>query len=173
MKMKYVNKLLAHPEFVRIQDEIKNWERERIYCHHEMEHVLDVCRIAWVMYLEAHAREAMEDAVLQEMKERFYIAGLLHDIGRACQYETGEHHSAAGSVIAKRILAEIGYPEAWSGEAVQIVGAHHGRTEFDGDCDSIGYYIQKADHLSRNCFLCDAADSCKWKKQERNETITY
>lgn len=171
--MRYVNRLLAHSEFIRIQNEIKEWEHERIYCHHEMEHALDVCRIAWVMYLEDHAREVMENAELLEMKERFYLAGLLHDIGRACQYETGEHHSATGCLIAKKILEEIGYPKERSEEILQIVGAHHGRAVSEQNCSSIGYYIRKADHLSRNCFLCKAAESCKWKEQDRNRTILY
>lgn len=173
MKMRYVDKLLEHPEFVRIQNEIKEWEQGRIYCHHELEHALDVCRIAWVMYLEDHLRKTAEAAALLEKKEQFYMTGLLHDVGRACQYGTGEHHSAAGVRIAGQILAEIGYPKEPSGEILRIIEDHHGRNEPDEDMDSVGYYIRKADHLSRNCFLCGAAESCKWKEQDRNRTLLY
>ncbi len=171
--MKYVKRILEHPEFIKIQNEIKTWERGRIYCHHEIEHALDVCRMAWVMYLEAHAAAAIEDPVLQQKKEQFYVAGLLHDIGRARQYETGEHHAAAGRAIAEKILTEIAYPGEWMEETLRIIGSHHGRAAGSDTGDSVAYYIQRADHLSRNCFLCDAADSCKWKEEERNRTILY
>ena len=171
--MKYTEKILEHPGFLEIQKKITQCERERIYCHHEIEHALDVCRMAWIMYLEAHADQRTEPSVLEEEKDRFYVTGLLHDIGRACQYETGEHHASAGKNIAQQILTEIGYPKDWLEETLCIVGAHHGRDGFSRENDSMGYYIQKADHLSRNCFLCEASDSCKWKDEERNLTILY
>ena len=46
---------------------------------------------------------------IQEKKDQFYVTGLLHDIGRVAQYETGEHHSVAGVRIAEKLLTEIGY----------------------------------------------------------------
>ena len=110
---------------------------------------------------------------IQEKKDQFYVTGLLHDIGRVAQYETGEHHSVAGVRIAKKLLMEIEYPTEWMKETLQIVGVHHGREEDEGELYTMEYYIRRADHLSRNCFFCEASDSCKWKKEERNQTICW
>lgn len=176
--MKFTEKLLKHPEFLRLQKRVEQIEQDRIYCHHELSHALDVCRMAWMMYLEDQMQEkfesGLEDSVnLQEKKDQFYVTGLLHDIGRVAQYETGEHHSEAGMRIAKQLLSEIGYPEEWMSETLQIVGVHHGREEENAETGVMEYYIRRADHLSRNCFLCEAADSCKWSDEERNQTIIW
>ena len=207
--MKFTEKLLKHPEFLRLQKRVQQIEQERIYCHHELSHALDVCRMAWMMYLEDQMQknlrygsdaEKMDTelknnceleagftsksepekgmkaeifAELCEKKDQFYVTGLLHDIGRVAQYETGEHHSEAGMRIAKELLSEISYPAEWMAETLQIVGVHHGRKEEKDESGSMEYYIRRADHLSRNCFLCDAADSCKWSDEERNQTIKW
>ena len=121
----------------------------------------------------AESRKAEYVANLCEKKDQFYVTGLLHDIGRAAQYETGEHHSEAGMRIAEQLLSEIGYPVEWLKETLQIVGVHHGREEEKDESGTMEYYIRRADHLSRNCFLCDAADSCKWSDAERNQTIIW
>ena len=214
--MKFTEKLLKHPEFLRLQKRVQQMEQDRMYCHHELSHALDVCRMAWMMYLEdawsVYRKECRqktepqtpvsgaennveiagqmvadrrknevayaEDTFLntdnmQEKKDQFYVTGLLHDIGRVTQYETGEHHSVAGVRIAEKILTEIGYPSAWMRETLQIVGVHHGRKEAEGEPYTMEYYIRRADHLSRNCFCCEASDSCKWRKEERNQTIFW
>lgn len=222
--MKFTEKLLKHPEFLRLQKRVKQIEQDRIYCHHELSHALDVCRMAWMMYLEDQMQEKFESGLetdlknnyesetglknkdesksvpesseriaedrnaeridnicekkhgsvnLQEKKDQFYVTGLLHDIGRVAQYETGEHHSEAGMRIAKQLLSEIGYPAEWMSETLQIVGVHHGREEEKEETGIMEYYIRRADHLSRNCFLCEAADSCKWSDEERNQTIFW
>lgn len=36
---------------------------------------------------------------MEEQKELVYVCALLHDIGRASQYEEGIHHSKAGAAI--------------------------------------------------------------------------
>ena len=207
--MKFTEKLLKHPEFLRLQKRVQQIEQERIYCHHELSHALDVCRMAWMMYLEDQMQKNLRygsdaekmDTELKnnceleagftsksepekgmkaeifpefcEKKDQFYVTGLLHDIGRVAQYETGEHHSEAGMRIAEQLLSEIGYPAEWMSETLQIVGVHHGREEEKDESGSMEYYIRRADHLSRNCFLCDAADSCKWSDEERNQTIRW
>ena len=118
-------------------------------------------------------------------QDRIYVTGLLHDIGRAAQYETGEHHASAGKRIAQRILESIGYPKRWTRETLWIVERHTGRTyrnriteEGEENADIADSYsrqiascIARADHFSRNCFCCKAADTCKWKDEERNQTV--
>lgn len=210
--MEFTEKLLKHPEFLRLQKRVQQIEQDRIYCHHELSHALDVCRMAWMMYLEDQMQEIlgsesdtglknkydMESVLensekmteagkaantedisekktvnLQEKKDQFYVTGLLHDIGRVAQYETGEHHSEAGMRIAEGLLTDIGYPAEWMSRTLQIVGVHHGRKEAREESCTMEYYIRRADHLSRNCFCCEAADSCKWSDEERNQTIFW
>ena len=210
--MKFTEKLLKHPEFLCLQKRVQQIEQDRIYCHHELSHALDVCRMAWMMYLEDQMQEILGsgsenglknkydmEAVLensekmteagkavctadvseiktvnlQEKKDQFYVTGLLHDIGRVAQYETGEHHSEAGMRIAEGLLTDIEYPAEWMDQTLQIVGVHHGREESREESCTMEYYIRRADHLSRNCFCCEAAGSCKWSDEERNQTIFW
>ncbi|MCD7923052.1 MAG: HD domain-containing protein [Clostridiales bacterium] len=189
--MKYTERLLKNRRFLQVQREIREDEAERIYCHHELEHGLDVCRISWIMYLEDQLNEKQNDCredpdsryhqeeenlenrqiSREDIKDRLYVTGLLHDIGRSVQYRTGEHHSTAGAALAGQILREIDYPENWIRETVDFIRNHHGRQNIYTDKYSVGYYTERADQLSRNCFCCPAADTCKWKTEERNQTI--
>ena len=75
--------------------------------------------------------------------------------------------------LPKQLLSDIGYPSEWMSETLQIVGVHHGREEENAETGVMEYYIRRADHLSRNCILCEAADSCKWSDEERNQTIIW
>ena len=230
--MKYVDRLLSHPEYIKFLEEIEELEKDRIYCLHGLPHALDVCRIAWMMYLEDSIARAADGPVCcdrqgnideskdpggslkdpQEYykdKEKIYLAGLLHDVGRTQQYKTGEHHLPAGIRKAESLLREIGYPREDSKEILGIIACHSGRCAYgtkrietqngvrDSGCTpgtqtgdkkhgvenetpkdsckeiSITYYIKRADHISRNCFSCKAAGTCKWAKNERNETVWY
>ena len=174
--MVYVERLLVHPEYRNLQKEIEKLEADRIYCKHEFQHSLDVCRIAWILFMEEQIA-SQEVADLQEMdlsewKERIYLTGLLHDIGRVAQYQTGEHHGEAGRKIALRLLDEIGCPDVWREEILFVVALHFGRDGERMRPGTLGDYICRADHSSRNCFLCNASETCKWLGEEKNKTIT-
>lgn len=96
-------------------------EADRAFCRHGLPHALDVARIAWILNLE-RAYGLSRDVV--------YAAGLLHDVGRAGQYATGEDHDVAGVRIAEEILDAL--PEhlrLGAGERAAIleaVGGHRG-----------------------------------------------
>lgn len=168
--MKYTENLLKQPAFLQWQAEIQSYEQDRIYCKHDLAHALDVCRIAWILYLEYRLSLDGNEMGSWE-KDRFYVTGLLHDVGRVFQYRNGEHHSSAGVRMAEQILREIGYPSEWMEETLRIIGSHQGRSTLQEMPKNMEYFLRRADHLSRNCFCCAAADSCKWKEQERNQTI--
>ena len=71
--MKFTEKLLKHPEFLRLQKRVQQMEQERIYCHHELSHALDVCRMAWMMYLEDRIQENLRDRSVAGTKNDFRI----------------------------------------------------------------------------------------------------
>lgn len=81
--MKFAEKLLKHPEFLQLQKRVQEMEQDRIYCHHELSHALDVCRMAWMMYLEDEYKTHLKDyrqkkeakVEVSEQKYRAEIAG--------------------------------------------------------------------------------------------------
>ena len=75
-------------------------ETDREFCRHTPEHFLDVARLAYIRALEENAPVS---------KELIYCTALLHDIGRARQYEDGTPHDEAGAAIAGQILNELGF----------------------------------------------------------------
>lgn len=165
--MKYTDKVLKHPVFIEYIEQINVLEKDRIYCGHQLEHSIDVARLAWIYYLEDGGQGLYDN---EEMKDLFYTCALLHDIGRAAQYKTGVHHSIAGLELAKTVLIDIQVPEEWMGQILDVV-AEHSRGEFSGDDRGLEYYIMRADHDCRLCFACQAKESCKWTEEEKNHTI--
>ena len=99
-KMERLNTVLRHPLYQQYYKELREEERDRIFCCHQMEHLLDVARIAYIMVLE-------ED--LKVSKEVIYAIGLLHDIGRVKQYEEGIHHDIASVDMSREILKETSF----------------------------------------------------------------
>ena len=85
--MEYVEKLSGDREYRQLLERLKELEKDRIYCHHGIGHLLDVARIAYIENLEAQ---------LGLEKEDIYIAALLHDLGRVDEYESGIGHHIAG-----------------------------------------------------------------------------
>ena len=164
--MKYATEIMKNSLYKSTVEEIEELETDRIYCRHGMPHIMDVCRLAWSLYLEETPDNGNRAETMEQMKDRIFVAGLLHDIGRACQYKTGEHHAVAGARLAEDILDQICYPEPWKNETVAIIRSHCGRRG-TGET-SIESYINRADHLSRPCFCCKAAAGCKWSEEERN-----
>ena len=81
--------------FTRCLAGIEAAEADRVFCRHGLPHLLDVARIAWILNLERGCG-LHRDVV--------YAAALLHDIGRAAQYQTGEPHDEAGTRIAAEVL---------------------------------------------------------------------
>lgn len=169
--MKYTDLVLKHPIFLEYMERIQMLEKDRIYCCHGIEHGMDVSRLAWIYYLEDMIEEESSLRLVKtEQKDLFYLSGLLHDIGRTDQYETGIHHSIAGVKITKQILQDIQVPDDWVKPILEVVSEHSNGT-FDKNCKSVEYYIMKADHDSRLCFACQARESCKWAENEMNMTV--
>ena len=123
-------------------------------------HFLDVARLAYIRALEENYSVS---------KELIYCTALLHDIGRARQYEDGTPHDEAGAVIAEQILKELGFSPEEIQAIVSAIRGHRAET----NQTILGQLIYRADKKSRNCFSCKAEPECYWSSAKKNMTIQY
>lgn len=163
--MPRVDAIWRHPQF---QDQIKRIaraERDRMFCRHDLTHLLDVARIMWIGNLEQG---------LQLDRELVYATALLHDIGRAAQYETGEPHDVAGVRIAGEILGTVddgcAFSMAEREMLLDAIGAHRGATVHD-DAAPLARLLHAADKASRPCFACPARPECNWPEETKNLAV--
>ena len=157
--MENINIILNNKEYKQALEKLSEYERNREFCNHTIEHFMDVSRIAYIMVLEEK---------LNVSKEVIYAIGLLHDIGRVKQYEEGIHHDIASVEMSKEILKETSLTD----EEINIIlnGIANHRKESDNKLEEI---IYKADKLSRQCFNCKAEKECYWSSEKKNFKITY
>ena len=92
--MDRVNQIWNHPLYQTELHKLQLLEADREFCRHTPEHFLDVARLAYIRALEENYSVS---------KELIYCTALLHDIGRARQYEDGTPHDEAGAAIAGQI----------------------------------------------------------------------
>ena len=157
-----VNKIINNDEYRQLVDEVKELEKDRIYCRHGMDHYLDVARIASLISL---------DEGFGIERDVIYAAALLHDIGRVQQYKDGTEHEIAGAALATPILHECGYTEDESAAIIKAI-AYHGDETVAGDRDLTGL-LYRADKASRKCYMCDAVDTCHKPKEKLVMEIKY
>lgn len=146
--MERVNKILEDEKYQEHLSKIAACETNRKFCRHTINHFLDVCRIAWIKNLENQ---------LGIEKEIIYAAGLLHDIGRWVEYETGEDHATVSAKLCVEILIHCEFRNTEI-ELIQIAIQEHRIKVHANDLSAILY---KADKLSRNCISCEAIQDCK------------
>ena len=161
-QMERVNRILRHEAFVRHMRDNRTAEKERIFCHHDIAHFLDVARIAMIINLQ----EGME--LSQGM---IYGAALLHDIGRHEQYKTGIPHEIASARIAPDILADCGYAPGEVSEITEAILLH--RDGESGSRKDLAGILYRADKASRACFVCEASEQCGWKEEKKNHIIDW
>jgi len=84
----------------------KEREAERAFCRHDFQHMVDVARISYILALESGDLNRFQDLYslpdLAAAREIIYSAGLMHDLARWVQYDTGEDHAAAGACCRHR-----------------------------------------------------------------------
>lgn len=156
-----INAILYNHKFLSYITKNENCEIDRIFCHHDLSHFLDVARISYILNLENN---------LNYPKDIIYGAALLHDIGRWKQYEEGISHDAASADLASDILEESGYSKQEINAIVEAISNH--RKTYD-DKNSLSYIIYFSDKASRNCFSCKAARECNWPNEKKNNIIKY
>ncbi len=154
--MKRINGILKDPDFINYLNKNIEAEADRIFCRHDMAHFLDVARIARILSIEKN---------LDINKELLYAAGLLHDIGRWMEYESGEDHAEASKELAQKILARHGFTKEEKKEILNAIEDHRK----GGGTSILADLLYRADKYSRNCALCDAKTACK--KFQNGETF--
>lgn len=157
------NRIINNKSFVAILEELRYLEADRIFCRHGLGHLLDVCRIAYILNLE---NDYGYD------KDVIYAAGLLHDIGRVRQYRYGEDHHTAGLADAGIILDECGYSDDEKTLIISAISAHKSLPADNESMEGIfAGLLYEADKKSRNCFMCKAYMECNWSEDKKNKGV--
>lgn len=157
--MEKVNAILRHPVFSAHLIRLEALEKNRIFCRHDLTHLLDVARMMWIAALERQ---------LPLNREMVYAAALLHDLGRVEQIEEGIPHHQAGASLAARILPEAGFSANEITQIQNAIACHRG----DGGDNILGQLLYWADKKSRACRMCAAQGECNWPDEKKNWEIT-
>lgn len=160
--MDRIDAILSHESYKSHIKKNLAAEENRIFCRHNMEHFLDVARIAMILNLE-------EKMGLE--KVHIYAAALLHDIGRHIQYAEGIPHEAASAEAAVEILEDCGFSEA-EREIILTAIRNHRNKEIAKNRDLSGV-LYRADKASRACFGCTAWEVCDWAVEKKNMHLRY
>ncbi|MBQ8816385.1 MAG: HD domain-containing protein [Lachnospiraceae bacterium] len=159
--MDRVNQILKHSLFNKYMQANAARETERIFCKHDMAHVMDVARIAYILNMEEEYRFS---------KELIYGAALLHDIGRHVQYDTGEKHAVVSARLAPVILQECGYDSEEIQKIVSAIATHSDKSLIDER--NLNGLLARADQISRACYNCRAVGECDWSDERKNYEIS-
>lgn len=161
--MKRVNAIWEHPVFQAYYKRLQELEADRIFCRHQLEHLLDTARIAYIQNLEEH---------LGLEKEWIYAASLLHDVGKCCQYEEGIPHEVASAQIAEKILRTLPNEQCFTEEEIrQIVTAVKGHRKARENMEPLEKLLCESDKKSRLCYACPAEKLCSWSEEKKNKEI--
>ena len=137
--MKRVNAILAHPLYRECYARLEELEKDRIFCRHQMTHLLDVARIAYISNMEQG------------------------------QYEDGTPHEQSGEKIASEILGSLSEKDAFSDEENRmILTAIRGHRRLREDADVLEKLLYTSDKASRMCFACPAEGECDWSTEKKN-----
>ena len=147
-------------------------ERDRLFCRHDYRHMVLVSQISCKIIKQTGGlSKLIKTEGLNGIKpalEVVYAAGLLHDMGRWRQYDTGEDHALAGSVMAGSVLKRAGFSER---EAVVITRAIREHRKTLPGQSYLGRVLCLADDLSRPCGSCSSRLDCyKYEYMENIKT---
>ena len=158
--MDRLNAIVCHPLWKQSILDIRRLEKTRIFCGHDIPHLMDVARLAYIENLEEN---------LGIDREQIYAAALLHDIGRAVQYEKGIPHDRAGAQLAQIILKDCGFDDEEQQQIILAISGH--RNQESGLQQDLGGILYRADKASRQCLFCSAREQCNWPQEKKNLTL--
>ena len=107
--MKRVNLIYEHPVFQEKFQALQETEKERKFCKHTLEHLLDVARLMYIYALEHD---------LSISKELIYATALMHDIGRIDQIENGVIKSTVNGTVTQ---VNIKAGDIYTGSTIAVI----------------------------------------------------
>ncbi|NLB18459.1 MAG: HD domain-containing protein [Syntrophomonadaceae bacterium] len=173
--MRRIDKILKDPAYIDHVDHNAQATKDDPFCKHDLAHMVDVARIAYILVLERQdisyfIREARLRG-REAAKEVIYAAGLLHDIGKWKEIESGVDHAAYGAHLAQEILERAGFDD---NEIHVITHAIFEHRNISRDMSLLGERMHRADNLSRACVQCQAkCDCCKRSNKEVDIRLLY
>lgn len=159
MNLEITNRILINETYRTELDKLRELEKDRVFCGHDIEHFLDVARITMIICTEKG---------IDVMPDLIYSASLLHDIGRSREYTENVPHHMAGMEIAEKILDEVNCCEDMKKKILSLVLNHSNR---ENEKDSLESIFYTADKKSRLCFACKSRNICNWQKDKKNMNI--
>ncbi|WP_434510838.1 HD domain-containing protein [Desulfitobacterium sp. AusDCA] len=156
-----VNQILKHDLFKEYSQYNSQAEEKRAFCRHGLDHGIAVARIAYIYLLE------QQNTSLS--KEVIYAAGLLHDLGRWREYETGEDHALAGAELVKPIIQDSGFSIDELETITQGIREH--RLNPEGKMSLLGRALAYADDWARDCRNCLIKEACYKYTEQMDEII--
>lgn len=160
--MKVLELIRRHPLYAEYYEKLRVVEADRIFCCHQMEHLMDVARIAYIINLEQQ---------MNIRKEVIYAAALLHDIGKYRQYAEKIPHEKASAEIAEQILDDLPDAAFTEEEKQEILRAVLGHRKMREDMTELEKLLYISDKKSRMCFACEAEKECNWSMEKKNMEI--
>ncbi len=157
--MERVNHILHNPIYRAHLKRTERREKDRKFCRHDLQHAMDVARIAYIMVLEEK---------LDIHRDVVYAAAMLHDIGKWLQLEKGIPHHISSAEMAKEILNAAGYEEAEQEMIARAILNHRTKGLPEGTFEAILY---QADKRSRPCYDCKVREHCDWAADKKNRDI--
>ncbi|WP_054695075.1 HD domain-containing protein [Syntrophomonas palmitatica] len=151
----------------------RNMDEEiNAYCQHDFRHHLDVARITYILVLENNdlnyfIKESGLSGKLAA-KEVIYAAGLLHDIGKWKEFQTGTDHASYGSRLAREVLPRALFNEQEIEIICQGIFEHR---NISMDMSFLGERLHRADNLSHLCLECPAQNVCP-KMKNRDASLS-
>lgn len=176
--MKRVQEIYRHPYFQQCLEKNQKAEKTRVFCKHNMEHFLDVARLAYIFSLERG---------YSIKKEEIYVTALFHDIGKWQQYSDGIPHEKASAGIADKILREAGFGEDERTRILTAILNHRKKGKEEGTDsgymtdsligdetgEQLAEILYDADKISRACYMCPAEKECNWSEEKKNLNIIW
>lgn len=153
--------ITEHPLFIESINKTEEYEKNRAFCCHSIQHLLDTARIAYIINLESG---------LGYDKEVIYAAAFLHDIGRFREYSDSVEHNKASAEIAEIILSATTFDKEIICSIINAILSHR---EENKCLNSLSSILYKADKKSRQCYCCKVKDKCKWQDEKKNWFIEY
>lgn len=164
--MNTIEQIIANPIFRDCLEKNYGAEENRLFCHHHFEHLLATARLTYILILEENT-----PFITREMA---YAAGLLHDIGRWFEYQSGTDHAKKSAELAETILSETGFSEAECNLIQKAIAQHRIKNDCNEHRSPLSTALGRADSFSRTCFRCDVWEQCnKFEEQPNRETLLY